>query len=448
MIVSCAAGQGDVVHRRAGRARRRDRLRARSPSRSAAAAGSGSRPGARGAGRRLRAERRRARRRRLRRAARAAPRDRRRGDDRRRAAAVAVRRRRARRRRRGHRLQARAARIPYWVNCGVYVLCEEAIERLPERGDHETTHVPGARRRGAAARLPARGPLADREHAEGAAPRGGARRRASRVAGGVGSPCDARDLSSPNLTGVDRFAFDPRTVEKPWGSELIWALTDAYAGKILFVKAGESLSLQFHDEKDESWYVLEGRARARARRGRARGSSSEEVIAPGEAFRFPPGHGAPRDRARGHARSSRSRRRSSTTSSGSRTATGARAPPNLDTVVVRLRPMELTVGEAATADGLVGPDAPLPRGRRARRAGAAAERLPRLRPPRAEPAPLAARAARALRRRARRPRVRRAAAARARRCATPSHTWLAGARRARSSGSSASTSGCWPPETD
>jgi NDP-sugar pyrophosphorylase family protein len=33
-------------------------------------------------------------------------------------------------------------RIPYWVNCGVYVLSEEAIERLPERGDHETTTFP------------------------------------------------------------------------------------------------------------------------------------------------------------------------------------------------------------------------------------------------------------------------------------------------------------------
>ena len=83
------------------------------------------------------------------------------------------------------------------------------------------------------------------------------------MAVGVGSPCNrpAPDLTSPNLTGVDRFAFDPRTVEKPWGSELIWALTDDYAGKILFVRAGESLSLQFHNDKDESWYVLEGRAR-------------------------------------------------------------------------------------------------------------------------------------------------------------------------------------------
>ena len=50
--------------------------------------------------------------------------------------------------------------------------------------------------------------------------------------------------------------------------------------------------------------------------------------------------------------------------------------------------MELTVGAAATADGLVAPDAPLPRGRRTRRPVTAAARLPRLRRPRAEPAPL------------------------------------------------------------
>jgi mannose-6-phosphate isomerase len=96
------------------------------------------------------------------------------------------------------------------------------------------------------------------------------------------------DLSSSNLGGVDRFAFDPHKVEKPWGSELIWALTDEYCGKILFVRAGESLSLQFHNVKDESWYVLEGRARLEL--GQAGESSlAEEVIAAGEAFRFRPG---------------------------------------------------------------------------------------------------------------------------------------------------------------
>ncbi|HEY3920571.1 MAG TPA: nucleotidyltransferase family protein [Gaiellaceae bacterium] len=35
-----------------------------------------------------------------------------------------------------------AGRVPYWVNCGIYVLGDEAIERFPERGDHETTTFP------------------------------------------------------------------------------------------------------------------------------------------------------------------------------------------------------------------------------------------------------------------------------------------------------------------
>jgi mannose-6-phosphate isomerase-like protein (cupin superfamily) len=96
------------------------------------------------------------------------------------------------------------------------------------------------------------------------------------------------NLSSSNIGGVDRFAFDPQTIEKPWGHELVWALTEDYAGKILFVKAGESLSLQFHNVKDESWYVLEGRAHLEL--GRAGESVlKEEVIVAGQAFRFRPG---------------------------------------------------------------------------------------------------------------------------------------------------------------
>jgi NDP-sugar pyrophosphorylase family protein len=35
-----------------------------------------------------------------------------------------------------------AGQIPYWVNCGIYVFSDEAIDRLPERGDHETTTFP------------------------------------------------------------------------------------------------------------------------------------------------------------------------------------------------------------------------------------------------------------------------------------------------------------------
>ena len=59
---------------------------------------------------------------------------------------------------------------------------------------------------------------------------------------------------------MSAFSFEPRRVEKPWGWELVWALTDDYCGKLLFVSAGESLSLQYHEVKDESWYVQEGRA--------------------------------------------------------------------------------------------------------------------------------------------------------------------------------------------
>jgi mannose-6-phosphate isomerase-like protein (cupin superfamily) len=50
-----------------------------------------------------------------------------------------------------------------------------------------------------------------------------------------------------------------KTVDKPWGHELIWAHTDRYAGKILHVRAGESLSLQYHRVKDETVMVLSGR---------------------------------------------------------------------------------------------------------------------------------------------------------------------------------------------
>jgi mannose-6-phosphate isomerase len=95
-------------------------------------------------------------------------------------------------------------------------------------------------------------------------------------------------VDSPNLEGLDAWAFEPRKVEKPWGHELIWAEAEQYVGKVLFVKAGESLSLQFHREKDESWLVHAGRAKIEL--GSAGNAVlSEEVIGPGSAFRFRPG---------------------------------------------------------------------------------------------------------------------------------------------------------------
>lgn len=95
-------------------------------------------------------------------------------------------------------------------------------------------------------------------------------------------------LSSPNLESLDRFSYQSDRVEKPWGHELIWAKAEQYAGKMLFIRAGQALSLQFHREKDESWYVLEGRAELQlGEAGQA--VLAEEVVGPGAAFRFRPG---------------------------------------------------------------------------------------------------------------------------------------------------------------
>jgi mannose-6-phosphate isomerase len=50
------------------------------------------------------------------------------------------------------------------------------------------------------------------------------------------------------------------TVDKPWGREIIWAKNKHYAGKILEVKKGERLSLQLHEKKTETMYLLQGNA--------------------------------------------------------------------------------------------------------------------------------------------------------------------------------------------
>lgn len=79
----------------------------------------------------------------------------------------------------------------------------------------------------------------------------------------------------------------PHRVDKPWGHEIWWALTDDYAGKILHVNAGERLSLQYHEHKDETSYVLSGRLLL------VRGPSADELteveIGPGFSWRNPPG---------------------------------------------------------------------------------------------------------------------------------------------------------------
>jgi quercetin dioxygenase-like cupin family protein len=79
----------------------------------------------------------------------------------------------------------------------------------------------------------------------------------------------------------------PRRVEKPWGHELIWAETDQYVGKVLHIKAGEALSVQYHRVKDETIHLLSGNMHFYA------GPSEEEMervdLSRGESFRVKPG---------------------------------------------------------------------------------------------------------------------------------------------------------------
>ena len=77
-----------------------------------------------------------------------------------------------------------------------------------------------------------------------------------------------------------------RTVHKPWGHETIWAHTDRYVGKILHIKAGHALSVQYHERKDETVYLLSGEIRYSVDEG----SGLRDVgLKPGESFHVTPG---------------------------------------------------------------------------------------------------------------------------------------------------------------
>jgi mannose-6-phosphate isomerase-like protein (cupin superfamily) len=80
---------------------------------------------------------------------------------------------------------------------------------------------------------------------------------------------------------------EPTRVDKPWGYELIWARTDRYVGKILHIRKGEALSLQYHRCKEETIRVLAGRVRLEtANEG---GERNDQVLEPGDGAHIPPG---------------------------------------------------------------------------------------------------------------------------------------------------------------
>ncbi|MDQ4124789.1 MAG: cupin [Actinomycetota bacterium] len=79
----------------------------------------------------------------------------------------------------------------------------------------------------------------------------------------------------------------PVRIDKPWGHEIWWAWTDDYVGKILHVNAGHRLSVQYHERKDETSYVLRGRLTL------LKGTSADDLVetevAEGSQWRNRPG---------------------------------------------------------------------------------------------------------------------------------------------------------------
>jgi mannose-6-phosphate isomerase len=93
-------------------------------------------------------------------------------------------------------------------------------------------------------------------------------RGATRSGGGVSGPVEVR------------------IVPKPWGHEVIWAHTDRYVGKLLHIKAGHALSVQYHERKDETIFLLRGEMVYRVQEN---GELRDVRLGVGEAFRNVPG---------------------------------------------------------------------------------------------------------------------------------------------------------------
>ena len=78
-----------------------------------------------------------------------------------------------------------------------------------------------------------------------------------------------------------------RRVEKPWGYEIWWARAASYVGKVLHIRKGESLSLQYHREKEETVMVWSGRMRFEHFREGEPPQATE--LGPGQSFHVSPG---------------------------------------------------------------------------------------------------------------------------------------------------------------
>ena len=96
----------------------------------------------------------------------------------------------------------------------------------------------------------------------------------------------APDIGWSDVGGWEALRQVLKRREKPWGHEELWALNEHYAGKYLHINAGESLSLQYHEVKDETICVLEGKLRLRI--GPSVSELQDLVMSPGDSYAIPP----------------------------------------------------------------------------------------------------------------------------------------------------------------
>ena len=78
----------------------------------------------------------------------------------------------------------------------------------------------------------------------------------------------------------------PRKTEKPWGYELLFALTSRYAGKLIFISKGHRLSLQYHDKKDETMLIQQGKVLMEV--GENENALKPIELKPGDRIHLPP----------------------------------------------------------------------------------------------------------------------------------------------------------------
>ena len=159
--------------------------------------------------------------------------------------------------------------MPYWVNCGIYVLSAEALDRFPENGDHETTTFP---------ELAAEGSL-----------------RAFRHTGlwlTVNTPKELRRADehvtpAPGVARVSDTSFTPSRVDKPWGYELIWALSGGVRRQGAVRPRGTGAQPPVPRAQGRVVARPERPCSARARQ--VGGELEATEIGPGDCFRYRPG---------------------------------------------------------------------------------------------------------------------------------------------------------------